>query len=131
MNPDKEKRLEELTLRNPFWICFLVFLLLAGDYGIRAWNLWKQKIQLDQALLMQSQNLGALAQARQLEARLEGFSVDLLQIAQTNAAAKQIVQDFNIQWNPGPAASRPTLPPPSAPIPAAPGPVKTPSGTNK
>jgi hypothetical protein len=56
---------------------------------------------------MQAQNAGALAQARQLEARLESLSLELLQVAKTNAAAKQIVQDFNIQWNPGPAVSVP------------------------
>jgi hypothetical protein len=58
-------------------------------------------------VLMQAQNVGSLAQARQLEARLEAFSLDLLQVAKTNAAAKQIVQDFNIQWNPSPAATGP------------------------
>jgi hypothetical protein len=51
--------------------------------------------------------VGTLAQARQLEARLESLSLELLQVARTNAAAKQIVQDFNIQWTPGPAASVP------------------------
>jgi hypothetical protein len=59
-----------------------------------------------------------LKQAQQLEARLEAFSLDLLQVAKTNTAAKQIVQDFNIQWNPGPAASVPA-PAASVPAPAA------------
>ena len=104
MNPDKEKRLAELSRRNPFWVCFTVFLLLAGDYGFRLMNLLAQREQLNQTLLMQAQNLGALAQARQLEARLEGLSLELLQVARTNATAKQIVQEFNIQWTPTPAA---------------------------
>jgi hypothetical protein len=52
-----------------------------------------------------------LASAR-MEARLEALSLDLLQVAKTNAAAKQIVQDFNIQWTPGQAAPNPAQAPP-------------------
>ncbi|PYJ08933.1 MAG: hypothetical protein DME25_00075, partial [Verrucomicrobia bacterium] len=71
--------------------------------------------QLHQAELMQAQNAGALAQAQRLEGQLEALSLDLLQLAKTNAAAKQIVQDFNIQWNPGPAAAAPVRPAGSQP----------------
>jgi hypothetical protein len=113
MNPDKEKKLAELAGRNPFWVCIIVFLLLAGDYGFRLVNLLNQRDQLSQALLMQAQNVGALAQARQLETRLEALSLELLQVAKTNAAAKQIVQEFNIQWTPGPAAPVPASAPTS------------------
>jgi hypothetical protein len=115
MNVDKQKTLAESSRRNPFWVCFVVFSLLACDYGYRLVNLLDQREQLNQALLMQAQNVGALAQARQLESRLESLSLELLQVAKTNAAAKQIVQEFNIQWTPGPAASAPA---PAAPVPA-------------
>jgi len=120
MNTDKQKTLTESSRRNPFWVCFVVFSLLAGDYGYRLASLLDQREQLNQAVLMQAQNAGALTQARQLEQRLESLSMDLLQIARTNTAAKQIVQDFNIQWNPGPAASAPaaSTPAASAPTPA-------------
>jgi hypothetical protein len=115
MNTDKEKALRELAQRNPFWICFFVFLLLAADYGYRLANLVSQRNQLDQARIMQAQNVGALTQARQLEARLEALSLDLLQVARTNSAAKQIVQDFNIQWTPSPTDTKPApAPPPTA-----------------
>ena len=97
----------ESSRRNPFWVCFVVFLLLACDYGYRFVNLLDQQEQLNQAVLMQAQNAGSLAQARQLETRLEGLSLELLQVAKTNAAAKQIVQEFNIKFNPGPASTRP------------------------
>jgi hypothetical protein len=116
MKNDKESALRELAQRSPFWVFFIVFLLLAGDYGFRLWNLLGQRQQLNQARLLQAQNAGALAQARQLEARLEALSLDLLQVAKTNATAKQIVQDFNIQWTPGPAAPVPAQGP--APVPA-------------
>ena len=115
MNPEKEKALREAAQRNPFWVCFIVFLLLAGDYGYRMSNLAQQRTQLNQARLMQAQNAGALVQARQLEARLEALSLDLLQVAKTNTAARQIVQDFNIRWTPGQAASSPGQGP--APVP--------------
>ncbi len=105
MKTDKDKGLMELAQRSPFWVCFIVFLLLAGDYGFRLTNLLQQRSQLDQARLMQAQNAGVLDQARKLEARLEALSLELLQVAKTNSAARQIVQDFNIQWNPNPAAA--------------------------
>jgi hypothetical protein len=115
MNAEKGKPLKALAQHNPFWVCFIVFLLLAGDYGFRLSNLLQQRAQLEQAKLMQARNAGALDQARQLEARLEALSLDLLQVAKTNATAKQIVQDFNIQWNPAPAATHPAQAPPLAP----------------
>jgi len=107
MNIDKQKTLTEQSRRSPFGILFIVFVLLGCDYGFRLVNLWDQRQQLNQAWLNQVQNAGALAQAQQLEKRLEALSLDLLQVAKTNAAAKQIVQDFNIQWTPGPSAAAP------------------------
>lgn len=114
MNTEKDKAIKEAARRNPFWVCFIVFLLLAGDYGFRLYSMLQTRTQLDQARIMQARNAGALDQARQLESRLEALSLDLLQIAKTNAAAKKIVQDFNIQWNPAPAAPSPTQAPPPA-----------------
>ena len=117
MNTDKQRTLTEQPRGNAFWACFIVFTLLACDYGFRLVSLWDQREQLSQAVLMQAQNAGALAQARQLERRLEALSLELLQVAKTNATAKQIVQDFNIQWTPpSPQASAPA--PAVAPAPA-------------
>ena len=107
MNPDKQKALAEFSRRSPFWVCFAVFLLLACDYGFRLVNLLNQREQLNQAMLTQLQNQGALVQAQQLEKRLESLSLDLIQVAKTNAAARQVVQEFNIQWNPGPTSPAP------------------------
>jgi hypothetical protein len=104
MNPDKQRTLAELARRSPFGICFVVFLLLACDYGFRLVGLWNQRVQLNQALLTQARNAGTLAEAQQIERRLESLSLELLQVATTNAAAKQIVREFNIQWNPNPSA---------------------------
>ena len=104
MNTEKEKTLLELARRNPFWICLAVFLALACDQGFRLAGQKEQRDQLTQAQLMQAQNLSALIEAQQLETRLQSLSLELLQVAKTNVLAKQIVQDFNIQWNPGPAA---------------------------
>jgi len=120
MNNYKDKAVMDAAPRNPFWVCFAVFLLLAGDYGFRLYSQLDQRAQLGRARIMQEQNAGTLAQARQLEARLEALSLDLLQLAPTNAAAQKIVQDFNIQWNPQAAASQPAAPGPGqAPPPAA------------
>jgi hypothetical protein len=114
MNAEKGRAMKEPEQHSPFWICFIVFLLLASDYGFRLHNLLQQRTQLDRARIMQAQNAGALEQARQLEARLEALSLDLMQVAKTNATAKKIVQDFNIQWTPAPAAPSPAQVPPSA-----------------
>lgn len=120
MNADLQKLLTESSRRNPFWVCFVVFSLLAVEYGYRLANSLDVREQLNQAVLMQAQNAGTLAQARQLESRLESFSLDLLQAAKTNAAARQIVQDFNIQWTPRPTAPAPA---PAVPAASAPAPV--------
>ena len=107
MTPDKDNRSAQLSSYNPFWVCFTVFLLLAGDYGFRFAGLLDQRQQLTRAALLQAQNAGALAQAEQMEARLEALSLDLLQVARTNAAAKTVVEEFNIQWNPKSAGAVP------------------------
>jgi hypothetical protein len=114
MNPDKQKVLTELTRRGPFWVCFIVFFLLACDYSFRLVNILDQRERLNEAMLNQARNSSALTQAQELERRLESLSLDLLQVAQTNANARQIVQDFNIQWNPSTPAT------PAAPAEAAP-----------
>ena len=105
MNADKQKALADMSRRSPFWVCLVVFLLLACDYGLRLANLLDQRQQLNQAWLKQVQNAGVLAQAQELERRLESLSLDLLQVAITNASAKQIVQAFNIQWTPSAATA--------------------------
>jgi|SRR5689334_25413757 hypothetical protein len=103
MNQDKDRELRARMRRNPFWIILILFVALAGDYSFRMSNLIEQRHQLSQTQVVQSQNLATLAQAQQLERRLQGLSLELLQVAKTNAAANQIVRDFNIQWNPEPA----------------------------
>jgi hypothetical protein len=109
---NQDKTLTELARRNPFWICSIVFLLLAVNYGLTFSNLLRQRQQLASAQSMQNQNTRALEQSRQLETRLEGLSLELLQIGKTNSNAKQIIQEFNIQWTP--AAARPAAAPPQS-----------------
>lgn len=120
MNPDRDRALLELTQRNPFWACVLVFALLAVDAGFRVANSVALRKRLDEAQLAQAQNVGrmssTLAQLPQIEAKLQALSLDLYQVAKTNAAAAQIVQDFNIKWKP-PAESYFT---PSEPAPTVP-----------
>ena len=137
MNSDNQRAFTESSRRNPFWVCLMVFVLLGCDYGFRLANLLDQREQLNQTAILQAQNVGVLAQARQLESRLEALSLDLLQVGKTNAAAKQIVQDFNIQWTPGPAASAPPASVPTAAVPTTSVPAlagtnqNKPAGTNR
>lgn len=96
---------------NPFWVCLLVFAALAIESGIRFNALWKQRKQLDEAQLSRPENIAQLSQLsarrQQIEPRLQALSLDLLQIAQTNNAARQIVQEFNIQWTPPASQPKP------------------------
>ena len=109
MTPETERALRESSRRHPFWIRSILFLLLACYFGMALANLIQQRRQLQNASVLQGQNLSSLEDAKRLESRLEALSVELLQISRTNATAKQIVQDFNIQWNPAapPAPSTP------------------------
>jgi hypothetical protein len=115
MNAHKQAELKEQAPRSPFWVCFIVFLFLAGDYGFRLSNLVQQRAQLEQSQTIQALNAATLTQAQQLEARIQALSLELLQLANTNAAAKRIVQDFNIQWTPDPTPSAPAQVAPLAP----------------
>jgi hypothetical protein len=125
VNTDRDRALLELSRRNPFWVCLVVFALIAADNGFRLANSIDQRNQLDQAQLVQAQNVGrmseTLANMPQIEAKLQALSLDLIQVANTNLTAKQIVREFNIQWNPGPESvfSSPALPPelPASPTP--------------
>jgi len=125
VNPDRERALLELTRRNPFWPCVVVFGLLAVDSGFRLANSVQQRNQLDEAERVQLQNLGqmrqTLVQLPQIEERLKALSLDLMQVATTNAAADQIVREFNIQWTPGPEGfASPSALPPVMPAPVTP-----------
>ena len=109
MNSDPAQNHLALLRRNPFWVCLVVFLVLAVDYGHRIVRVLQQRQQLARMVQNQAQAVTqfgqALSQQPQLEARLQRFSLDLLQVSQTNAAAQQIVQEFKISWAPRPDAT--------------------------
>jgi len=115
MSAEVKRALVESNRRNAFWPCLGVFLLLACEHGIGLKNLWAQHQQLQQTRALQDQNLQTLYQARELSAKVQDLSLDLLAVANTNAAARQIVQDFGIKWNPGPAAAPAAAPATNSP----------------
>lgn len=135
MNPDRERALIELSRRNPFWVCLLVFALLAADSGFRLADAVEQRQQLDRAELVQAQNTGRLAETLanlpQIEAKLQALSLDLIRIAATNGTALRIVHEFNIQYNPGPEELRASAALPAAAPAAAPPAAKTNAATRK
>lgn len=98
------KPVPEAPRYNPFWVCLLVFLALGVDSGLRCAALMNQRQQIREAQFAQPENITKLAQLNQDRAQtetvLQAFSLDLLQVAQTNAIARQIVQEFSIQWTP-------------------------------
>jgi hypothetical protein len=105
MNADRDRALHEQLRRNPFWVCLLVFGVLAVDSGMRFSRLIAQRQQLSQMEIAQATTIGqmsdALAQLPTVEAKLQALSVDLLRMAGTNAAAARIAREFSIQWTPG------------------------------
>lgn len=111
MNQDREHALLEASRRNPFWVCLVVFLAFAVDGSARLIRQVEQHQQLGRLQLTQATNVGrlstVLAQAPQVEAKLQAISVDLVQVARTNALAAQLVREFNIQWTPGTESATP------------------------
>jgi hypothetical protein len=109
MNQEPEQDHAALVRRNPFWVCLLVFLVLGVDNGFRLARVVEQRQQVDRLQHNQAQIVAqletTLSQQPQFEARLQGLSLDLLQLGKTNAAAQQIVQEFKIQWMPGSTAA--------------------------
>jgi hypothetical protein len=105
MSNDRDHALHEQLRRNPFWVCVLVFGVLAVDGGLRFSRLVAQRQQLSQMELTQATTIGqmheSLSQLPAIETKLQALSMDLLQMAGTNAAAAQIAREFNIQWTPG------------------------------
>jgi hypothetical protein len=117
MNADQVNTAVPVAERSPFWVFFIVFALLAGDYGFRLVNLLQNRAQLERVKATQDQNAGVLTRTRQLDSRIEALSIELLQLGTTNAAAQRIVQELNIKWTPSSA-------PAGAAQPLSPGPVR-------
>lgn len=115
MSAERDKARGDAMRRSPFWACAVVFTVIAVDSALRLASFIGQRRQLTEARASQEETIGqmsqVLAQSPEVEARLRPFTLELLQMARTNAAARQIVQEFNIQWTPGSdAAPQPTAP---------------------
>jgi hypothetical protein len=98
---------------SPFWVCLFVFLAIGVQSGISLNTLVDFRKQLNDQEAFNEKNATALAQTfaqgqqtlaqgQELKVRLDAFALDLINMASTNAAARQIVQEFQIQWNPPP-----------------------------
>ena len=109
MNQETEQVRGELFRRNPFWVCVMVFLVLGVDNSFRLARVVQQRQQLEELQLNQARIVAqigpALSKQPQMETSLQEVSMDLLQLGKTNAVAQQLVQEFKIQWTPGPATA--------------------------
>ncbi len=94
---------------NLFWVLLVLILALCVDYGIRLNFVWQQHGQLSRASANQTQSIANLGQVPEFESKIRTLSFNLVQSAKTNSAAKQIVQEFGIQWTP-PATNSATTP---------------------
>ena len=106
---------------SPFWVCLFVFLAIGVDSGLRFSALAKQRGQLSTAEADKEKNSKRLdqviAQGQQIEQRLQALAIDLRLMGETNGLARQIVQEFQIQWAPQPQPQPPQPQPQPQPQP--------------
>lgn len=87
--------------RSPFWACMVVFsaLLLANFY--QSLSIFQTRTQIKQA---QKRAEEVLPEARlvqkQIGPPLQELASELLQLSSTNVAARQLVEQFKIAFNP-------------------------------
>jgi hypothetical protein len=91
---------------SPFWACIAVFsaLLLANIY--QSVSIFQTRGQIKQALKRAEEVLPeARLVQKQLGPPLQDLATELLQLSSTNAAARQMVEQFKITFNPAAAAA--------------------------
>ena len=93
-----------------FWILLVLFLALGTDYGFRLADLKQQHTLLTQLQTQQKQNLDKIPQMKDMAQKVYALSLELAQIAPTNAAAEQIVKEAKIPYTPPPSADTPPAP---------------------
>lgn len=91
---------------SPFWACIAVFsaLLLANIY--QSVSIFQTRSQIKQALKRAEEVLPeARLVQKQLGPPLQDLATELLQLSSTNVAARQMVEQFKITFNPAAAAA--------------------------
>lgn len=81
---------------GPFWAIATVFLALGIVYGFQVRDLWQTRAQLRQSLVQVNP---ALNQALVVNNTLVQLGNDLLRLAETSPAAREVVQQFNVRRN--------------------------------
>ena len=87
-----------------FWILLILFLALGTDYAFRLADLRQQHTLLTQFQTQQKQNFDKIAQMQETARKVYALSVELAQIAPTNAVVEQIVMESGIPYTPPPTA---------------------------
>ena len=87
-----------------FWILLILFLALGTDYGFRLADLRQQHTFLTQFQTQQKQNFDKIPQMQETARKVYALSVELVQIAPTNAVVEQIVMESGIPYTPPPPA---------------------------
>jgi hypothetical protein len=89
-----------VAAQNLFWVLLILFLALASDYATRLVGIKQQHDTLVRVRTEQAQNINRIGAIQNEEAKVQALAVELVQMARTNAEAKRIVEQFNIQWTP-------------------------------
>ncbi len=90
MNPDSSPN----RSYSPFWALAPVFAALLAGYAIQLWGLAGQNRQMRQA---DASLVQALPRAVAVTAKLQAVGKDLVDLAPSSAAARQIVNEFEIR----------------------------------
>ena len=85
-----------------FWTLLILFLALGTDYAFRLVDIRQQHSLLTQFQKQQSQNFDKIAQMQETARKVYELSVELVQIAPTNAVVEQIVMESGIPYTPPP-----------------------------
>lgn len=100
---------------NPFWVLLAILALIGVDHTLRLGIMLKRRGQLNQAQAIQVENSSRVVLAQQFTERFQPLMLELIQIAATNASAKAIVDEFQIQYFPPSPATNPPSPATEAP----------------
>ena len=104
------QREETTTHFTPFWPLCLMAVSLAMFLGWQVFMAVRQYIALQRVADQQTLLTGQAAQA---ETKLQAMTMDLLELAKTDAEAKAIVAKYKIKFNP----TQPSVPPVEAVLP--------------
>ena len=79
---------------SPFWAVAIVFLVLMIGYTVQMQSQWNQRRQARNTEVALAE---LMPRVNAIDTKLENVSQELIRMSATSAAARQIVEEFNIR----------------------------------